>query len=35
MQPLKGTVIVSLSEPKCKDGNAQFIIVVLKPLSDQ
>ena len=31
----KGTLIVVLSDPPCKDGNARFTTVPLKPLSDQ
>jgi len=32
---IKGTVSVISSEPSCKDSNAQFTTVPLKPLSDQ
>ena len=32
---LKGTVSVILSDLLCKDGNARFTKVPLKPLSDQ
>ena len=32
---LKGTVSIISSDPPCKDGNAQFTIVPLKPISDQ
>ena len=32
----KGTALsVVLKDPLCKDGNAQFTLVPLKPLSDQ
>ena len=32
---VKGTVRVILSDPSCKDGNAQFTTITLKALSNQ
>ena len=32
---LKGTVSVILDDPPCKDGNARFTTIPLKPLCDQ
>ena len=32
---LKGTVSIISSKPPCKDGNAQFTAVSLRPVSDQ
>ena len=32
---LKGTLSIISSDPPCKDANAQFTTVPLKPLSDQ